>query len=228
MLIFVYACVCVCHVGLVQLITVSWDLLAIIYQVPTWDPHHSRHIRGLKLNSFQFSSVCFNAECADRNPAPHLDVGNSQRRARIRSVYCTRFPTSISVSPENTVSDNEATSLLANVRGEEEGCILGIVQEHWAWGDAAAENPCERRRPIKGDNSAERSSRFGLVFVHKWIKKPTHTVISKEQLESVCACALVRTNSPTGLFVPTNTVRRSYWQFESFSKSKWSNSKRRL
>lgn len=69
-LIFVYVCttcasVCVCgwHVGLVQLITVSWDLLALIYQVPTWDPHHSGHIWGLKPNSFQFSSVCFNAEC---------------------------------------------------------------------------------------------------------------------------------------------------------------------
>lgn len=128
-----------------------------------------------------------------------LDVGNSQRRARrIRPVYCARFPTSISVSPENTVSDNEATSRSANVRGEEEGCILGIVQEHWAWGDAAAENPCERRRPIKGDNNAERFSWFGLVFVHKWISKPTHTGISKEQRESVCVCARANklTNRP--------------------------------
>lgn len=91
---------------LVQLIIVPWDLLALIYQVN-------------RTNS-SFSYLSFNS---DKNP----DVSNSHRVVRVCSVCCTRFPTSISVSPENAVPDNKATSCLANVRGEEENCILGIV-----------------------------------------------------------------------------------------------------
>lgn len=95
---------------LVQLIIVPWDLLALIYQV--------------NRTNFSFSCLSFNG---DKNPATHSDVSNSHRVVRVCSVCCTRFPTSISVSPENAVPDNKATSCLANVRGEEENCILGIV-----------------------------------------------------------------------------------------------------
>lgn len=80
--------------------------------------------------------------------------------------------------------DNKATSCLANVRGEEESCILGIVQKHWAWRDAAAENPCKRRRPIKGDDSVEWFGWFGLLFVHMYVSKTTQPVVTVEQLEA--------------------------------------------
>lgn len=98
---------------LLRLIPLSWDILALISPVPTWDPYHSGHMWGLKLNSSVFLSLCFNTD--------------RKKTFKCQQVCSVRFPTSISVSPEDAVPDNKATSCLANVRGEEESCILGIV-----------------------------------------------------------------------------------------------------
>lgn len=94
-----------------------------------------------------------------RSSAPHLDLDNAKGRAGFlhcavfTQVFVTSvmFPTRIRVSPESTVPDNKATSCSVHVRGEENCCILGIIQEHGAWRDAAAENPCERRQRIRQD-----------------------------------------------------------------------------
>lgn len=51
------------------------------------------------------------------------------------------FPTRIRAPLESTMPNDKATSCLVHVRGEEKCCILGIIQEHWAWRDTSTENP---------------------------------------------------------------------------------------
>lgn len=50
-------------------------------------------------------------------------------------------PTRIHTSPESSVPNNESTSCLINVRGEEECCILGAAHQHLALGDTTTESP---------------------------------------------------------------------------------------
>lgn len=50
-------------------------------------------------------------------------------------------PTGVCMPPQSAVPNNETASCLINVRGEEERCILGVVHQHPARGDAAAESP---------------------------------------------------------------------------------------
>ena len=54
-------------------------------------------------------------------------------------------PTEVCRPPESTVPNNETTSCLIHVRGEEQHCILGVAHQHPARGDASAEFPCGRR-----------------------------------------------------------------------------------
>lgn len=61
------------------------------------------------------------------------------------------FPTRIRAPLESTMPNDEATSCLVNVRGEEKRCILGIIQEHWAWRDTSTENPCKNRERGKNE-----------------------------------------------------------------------------
>ena len=51
------------------------------------------------------------------------------------------LPTRIKASPESIMPDDKATSCLINVRGEENHCILGIIQEHRTWRNTSTENP---------------------------------------------------------------------------------------
>lgn len=126
-------------------------------------PRNSRRMREAQTELvYFFIRVCFNT-VRDlwrvlRSFALHLDLDNVKRRAGFCAaqclfVMCIMFPTRISVSPESTVPDNKATSCSVNVRGEEKCCILGIIQEHRAWRDTAAENPCKRRQRIRQDRS---------------------------------------------------------------------------
>lgn len=64
-------------------------------------------------------------------------------------------PTGVCVPPESAVPNNETTSCLVNVRGEEERCILGVAHQHPARGDAAAaaESPWVSK---KGRGTVER------------------------------------------------------------------------
>lgn len=55
------------------------------------------------------------------------------------------LPTRIKASPESIMPDDKAASCLINVRGEENHCILGIIQEHRTWRDTSTENPWTNR-----------------------------------------------------------------------------------
>lgn len=69
--------------------------------------------------------------------------------AEMRGCVCFCCPTRVRASPESTVPDDETSSCLINVRGEEEQCILGVAHQHSTWGDTTTEPPWVNRGRVK-------------------------------------------------------------------------------
>lgn len=129
------------------------------------------------------------------------------------------LPTRIRTSPESSVPNNESTSCLINVRGEEQCCILGVAHQHSAWGDTATESPWVNR----GKAIAETRQWVSCTSIRNVRKSRRNDVWIRSPNVAVCVSSV-----PTTMRGPAETVSRSWRQSDSSSKSKWSNSRRRL